>query len=215
MPPDRSSSESGRRVAASHADEPVDVVCSVVGHQVNSHTARLTQTESSGCFVGVERTGGRVDVVLGEHRTDRCGLVSRDGQQQGRGPVRGARVSTVAVVPTLTAVKSRSRPGVSRWRGLAFRRVPGRAVHQLARHNHQPMPQNGAQLGPPSVGCQSYREEIGRPNSTTSSLTSPRPTRCALRSQAIPPSRDSAPPSRDRQHRRRGRGPAARAAAAA
>jgi hypothetical protein len=82
--------------------------------------------------------------------------VSRDGQQQGRGPVRGARVSTVAVVPTLTAVKSRSRPGVSRARGLAFRQVPGRALHQLARHNHQPMPQNGPQLGPPSVGSQAY-----------------------------------------------------------
>ena len=45
--------------------------------------------------------------------------------------------------------------------------------------------------------------------------SSPRPRRCVLRSQAIPPSRDSAPPSPGRRHRRRGPGLAARAAAAA
>jgi hypothetical protein len=45
--------------------------------------------------------------------------------------------------------------------------------------------------------------------------SSPRPRRCVLRSQAIPPSRDSAPPSLDGQRRRRGQGTAARAAAAA
>ena len=45
--------------------------------------------------------------------------------------------------------------------------------------------------------------------------SSPRPSRCVLRSQAIPPSRDSDSPSPDRRHRRLGPGLAARAAAAA
>jgi hypothetical protein len=45
--------------------------------------------------------------------------------------------------------------------------------------------------------------------------SAPRPSRCVLRSQAIPPSRDSDLDSRGRQRRRRGPGPAGRAAAAA
>ena len=45
--------------------------------------------------------------------------------------------------------------------------------------------------------------------------SSPWPSRCVLRSQAIPPSRGSDSPSPGRQRRRRGPGPAARAAAAA
>ncbi|MDT5317008.1 MAG: hypothetical protein QOE74_6028 [Mycobacterium sp.] len=32
-------------------------------------------------------------------------------------------------------------PRVSRGRGLAFRLLPGRGLHQLAQHNHKPMPQ--------------------------------------------------------------------------
>ena len=43
----------------------------------------------------------------------------------------------------------------------------------------------------------------------------PRPSRCGVRSQAIPPSRGSDSPSPGRQRGRRGPGPAARAAAAA
>jgi hypothetical protein len=69
----------------------------------------------------------------------------------------------------------------------------------------------------PATPSRPAKTSAASSNSTTipTLTSSPRPRRCVLRSQAIPPSRDSAPPSPGRQRRRPGPGSAACAAAAA
>src|SRR5882762_5194867 len=75
-----------------YAYQPVDVVRGVVGRQADPHATRLAKPEESRCLVGVERTSGRVDVVLRKGATDRRGVPPGDGDEQRRGPPRSARV---------------------------------------------------------------------------------------------------------------------------
>jgi hypothetical protein len=81
-----------------------------------------------------------------------------------------------------------------------------------------PTPSTGPGNSAPRSRCKTWRlteaqfHTAHKPSLAVT--TSPRPRRCVLRSQAISPSRDSAPPTPGRQRRRRGPGLAARAAVA-
>src|SRR5882757_1982148 len=80
--------------------EPVDVIRGVVGRQADPHATGLAKPEESRCLVGVERTSGRVDVVLRKRPTDRCGVLPGDGDEQRRCPPRSARVDGHRGQPT-------------------------------------------------------------------------------------------------------------------